>query len=106
MAEFNEEQARETFEAWCVTQGWTERPKARENGTYVNGALQARWLGWRGHAMNACDARGRVNPTLLTLEQYGRLLDVALALGDHLSSRLDEWERIASGVQSQVKGGE
>ena len=41
---------REAFEAWCVTHGWVERPSARENGTYVNGSLQARWLGWQARA--------------------------------------------------------
>lgn len=41
---------REAFEAWCVTQGWTEKPKARANGSYINGSLQARWLGWWGRA--------------------------------------------------------
>jgi hypothetical protein len=46
---------REAFEAWCVTQGWIEKPKARPNGTYVNGSLQARWLGWWARACRDTD---------------------------------------------------
>jgi hypothetical protein len=41
---------RERFEAWIVTQGWVEKPSARSNGTYTNGQLQARWLGWQARA--------------------------------------------------------
>ena len=41
---------RERFEAWCVTQGWVERPSARDNGNYTNGQLQARWIGWQARA--------------------------------------------------------
>jgi hypothetical protein len=44
------DQERAAFEAWCVTQGWVERPKSYPSGNYVNGQLQGRWLGWMGRA--------------------------------------------------------
>ena len=56
MADDTNTAERDAFEAWCVTQGWVEKPSARPNGTYVNGSLQARWLGWIGRASLAASA--------------------------------------------------
>lgn len=41
---------RSLFTSWLLTQGWVESPSARENGTYINGQVQARWHAWRARA--------------------------------------------------------